>query len=410
MDTFAHESWGVSLHLKRILQVLGVFRGTSSEDKQGNTFSKRIYESFGLLFRTLQLSWGRISGGRRELQYSVCGRLVKLKESNAILNKYVESLLKYTEKPYLVPVTPFFPDPRSGELMDIVVGNSCLKVCCSPCGRYIAALTVRDVFVLDAFSGAILRRLEQPGAFLYVVMSIAFALNSKKIAISVGTTIRLWAWKSCKSTTQILKGHEGTLTCIAVSSDGERVFSGSIDGTLRVWDACTGAATAKYRQGPSVHYLALSSNDQKIAVGLAGGALKVLESCTGAPIFEGRLDDGVELKSVAFCPSGLYFAAGSSTHVHIWSTQTWMLQREMMVGSVHSVAFSPNGKHIVAGLSNILENEVCMWNVETGAVIGIIPTTNLHSCVHTIAFSNDGKRVILGSEDGRVRVWDSQLC
>ncbi len=84
-----------------------------------------------------------------------------------------------------------------------------------------------------------------------------------------------------------------------------------------------------------------------------------------------------------------------------------MPKSELILGSVHHVVFSPNGKHIVAGYSTM--SRICMWNVETGATVGMIPASNLHSYVNSIAFSNDGKRVILGSEDGRVRVWDSEL-
>ncbi len=138
--------------------------------------------------------------------------------------------------------------------------------------------------------------------------------------------------------------------------------------------------------------------------------MNVLDCCTGAVVFEEKLGDGVDVNSVAFCPSGLYFAAGSSTHVYVWSTQTWMLKREMMVGSVHSIAFGPNGKQIVAGSSNKSHYEVCVWNVETGGIVGIILTSNLHNCVRSAVFSDDGKRIILGSEDGRVRVWESRLC
>ncbi len=139
------------MHFEADFESFWVFFGYKVRRKTARHVSKRTYESFGLLFRTLQQSWGRISGGRRELQFQICGRLVKLKESNVILNKYVESLLKYTEKPYLVPVTSFFSDPRSGELMDTPIGGSIYEVCCSPCGRYIAASTFKDEFVLDAF-------------------------------------------------------------------------------------------------------------------------------------------------------------------------------------------------------------------------------------------------------------------
>jgi len=37
-----------------------------------------------------------------------------------------------------------------------------------------------------------------------------------------------------------LKGHTGTVTCVAFSPDGARIVTGSEDTTLKVWDTRTG--------------------------------------------------------------------------------------------------------------------------------------------------------------------------
>ncbi len=71
---------------------------------------------------------------------------------------------------------------------------------------------------------------------------------------------------------------------------------------------------------------------------------------------------------------------------------------------VNSLAFSPSGKHIVAGSNEYL---IRLWSVETGVAVGT--SLNVYSPVNSVAFSCDGRRIISGSSDGRLRVWDSQL-
>ncbi|KAJ7696275.1 WD40-repeat-containing domain protein [Mycena rosella] len=69
--------------------------------------------------------------------------------------------------------------------------------------------------------------------------------------------------------------------------------------------------------------------------------------------------------------------------------------------SVWSVAFSPDGTHIVSGSS---DNTVRMWDVVTGAEVTKMKG---HSgSIWSVAFSPDGTRIVSGSDDKTVRIWD----
>ena len=55
-------------------------------------------------------------------------------------------------------------------------------------------------------------------------------------------------------------GHEGNITSIAITPDGRRGISGSLDGTLRVWDLSTRQCTAVLEHGQKVRALSVSAD------------------------------------------------------------------------------------------------------------------------------------------------------
>ncbi len=51
-------------------------------------------------------------------------------------------------------------------------------------------------------------------------------------------------YRIAREPTLTLKGHTDFVHCVAFSPDGRRIVSGSIDRTLKVWDATTGQEMA----------------------------------------------------------------------------------------------------------------------------------------------------------------------
>jgi WD40 repeat protein len=83
-----------------------------------------------------------------------------------------------------------------------------------------------------------------------------------------------------------------------------------------------------------------------------------------------------------------------------WSTTLQTLQGH--TGWVKSVAFSPDGKHVVSG-SN--DKTIQIWEAGTGAVL---QTLQGHTdWVRSVAFSPGGQHVVSSSNDETVRVWDA---
>jgi hypothetical protein len=74
------------------------------------------------------------------------------------------------------------------------------------------------------------------------VLSVAFSPVGRRLAAgSVDLTVKVWDAATGQALLS-LKGYTGAVTSVAFSPDGRRLASGSLDRTVQVWDAATGQA------------------------------------------------------------------------------------------------------------------------------------------------------------------------
>jgi WD40 repeat protein len=119
--------------------------------------------------------------------------------------------------------------------------------------------------------------------------------------------------------------------------------------------------------------------------------------------FAGHID---RVWSVAFSPDGKHIVSGSwDRTVKVWDAQTGQqaLSLEGHTNAVLSVCFSPDGKRLVSGSGDWT---LKVWDAQTGQqVLELKGHTGL---IWSVAFSADGKRITSGSSDQTVKVWDAQ--
>ena len=77
-----------------------------------------------------------------------------------------------------------------------------------------------------------------------------------------------------------LQGHTNWVQSVAFSPDGRHIASGSIDRTIRVWDAWTGAQVCNPLQGhtDSVHSVAFSPDGRYIVSGSSDRTIRVWDA------------------------------------------------------------------------------------------------------------------------------------
>jgi WD40 repeat protein len=226
---------------------------------------------------------------------------------------------------------------------------------------------------------------------------------------------------------------------VAFSPNGMTLAVGGTDNAVRLWDVNDPARPRPLAHpligfdGP-VQSLAFAPDGQTLAAGgTAAGVLRWDVSVPGLPVVLPPLT-GMKgtTQTVTFSPDGATLAAGGTDGtIRLWSmaagpvapagpgappalvTQPGSITPPVLVAqlsdgsatTVNSIAFSPNGRILVAGSK---DNTVQRWDVANMAAPTTLgpALTGFGSWVNSVAFSADGKTLAAGSSDNNIRLWN----
>jgi WD40 repeat protein/tRNA A-37 threonylcarbamoyl transferase component Bud32 len=247
-----------------------------------------------------------------------------------------------------------------------------------------------------------------------VVLGVAVSPDGKTVASAGGDFIvRVWdvASKREKST---LRGHRDTVSGMAFSADGRRLLSGSFDGSIKVWDPNTGNTVRTLRGHTSgvtgsalpsgVTGLAIRSDGRRLVSCGVDGTVRVWEWDRDQEAL--TLDEPLgAVASLAFHPDGRHLASGSNG-VSLWDLPAGKVSRtyKEALGNFPAlgVAFSPDGKQLATGNATVK-----VWDTASGKkLFGKDPSLfggpeeekEPFGFALGLAFSPDGKRLATGSE------------
>ena len=95
--------------------------------------------------------------------------------------------------------------------------------------------------------------------------------------------------------------------------------------------------------------------------------------------------------------------------IRLWDAQTGGQVANPLQGhtsSVLSVAFSPDGRHIVSGS---VDQTIQLWDAQTGGQVGNpLGFQGYTDSVNSVAFSPNGRHIVSGSWDKAIQLWDAQ--
>jgi WD40 repeat protein len=201
-----------------------------------------------------------------------------------------------------------------------------------------------------------------------------------------------------------LAGHDDGVLACAVAPDGRRVISGSLDGTLRIWDLEDGRTLATLDgQHGGVSSCAVTPDGRRVIWGSLDGMLRIwdLDQERASDLREGHAD---LVFGCAVTPDGRRAVSASADR----TLKVWDLERRerlaVLAGHadwVRSCAVTADGRRVV---SASYDGTLRVWDLEDGRELATLEghTDWVRSC----AVTADGRRAVSGSADGTLRVWD----
>jgi transcription initiation factor TFIID subunit 5 len=207
----------------------------------------------------------------------------------------------------------------------------------------------------------------------------------------------------------VLLGHKNGFPVFDVdwNRDGRTLLSAGGDGSVRLWDTMAvgpyGTTTKATRQTAQQPSGTGAKEQEELVPGLRPES-SVDASGAALAVYRGH-SPSCPIWSVAFAPSGYYFAtAASDATARIWTTDRSMPVRILsghISSSVNTVTWHPNCNYVLTGCD---DKTVRMWDVQNGRCARLL--TGCGTGISVVRVCPSGRYAAGADYSGIIHIWD----
>ncbi len=203
----------------------------------------------------------------------------------------------------------------------------------APDGRSLVTATPKALFCWDWPRRQVRQRLATVEGQQFMPTSLRISPDGKTLAAAFGHGVlglphQVLLWDLTSGTNRRLPGgHRDQICRLAFSPDGKQLASGSLDGTIKLWDLTAEQETVCFVPGSPVAGLAFAPDGRTLASGGSDGVIKFWHLATRQELFALDRHPGA-LCDLAFSPDGMTLAtSGHVTDIGIPLIYLWSAPR-----------------------------------------------------------------------------------
>ncbi len=275
----------------------------------------------------------------------------------------------------------------------------------SPNGKIIASGSEdKKIKLWDVKAGMEFASLPATGG---TIMSVLFADDRTLVSIDDRGDVKLWSaanGEEIRTLEEPSNSNQNFSPVLAISADRKTLVVGGRGEDIIFWDLAAKTKSILPAPGVLVQNLAFNFARRLLATAGADGSILIwnIDTKTSKTLYTSEA--GAKISSVAFSPDGKYLVAGSSdNYIRVWSIENDELRKSWVAhaAGVNCVTYDQNGNHVISGGN---DNKIRIWS-STGTETA--PAMDYKLPVRAVAASPTENLIAAGGNQSSVTLWDA---